>query len=234
MASRKKRRTIAALIIVLSLLILAFSYKPFQDMLSEPEILNNIIGRWGILAHIIVVLLIILQGVFSIIPLPLFIIFSGLLFGFWIGSLYSLIGSVLGASVTFWFARRYKKRLKRWISEDEAEYFRKIVKAKKENIALLGRIILPLPNNILSFAAGLTKVKFRKYFLMTLLGFIPFVLLFSYLGSKLVYGINAWPITISLFIILCITIILKYHPRVHKFLNESIFCFNSFFFKNYE
>lgn len=112
---------------------------------------------------------------------------AGTLFGsVWLGVLYTLIGEVLGGSVSFWIARRFGRGVAtRFVGEAgmaQVDQFYAERMGGWRSLAV-ARIVLFSLWDFLSYAAGLSPVRYRTYFLISsICGFFP-TLLFVGLGN---------------------------------------------------
>jgi uncharacterized membrane protein YdjX (TVP38/TMEM64 family) len=103
-------------------------------------------------------------------------LFSGVLFGLIPGTLYTLIGEVIGGSINFWLARRFGRpvvervvgkdgmpRIDRWINQ--------IMDWKT---LLYARIFLFSIYDFISYAVGFSRLTFRTFLIITTVaGIIP-------------------------------------------------------------
>lgn len=110
---------------------------------------------------------------------------AGFAFGLVWGTVSVSIGSTLGASAAFLAGRTL---LRGMIEERVARNpkFRAIDQAVAEQgakIVLLTRLSPVFPFNLLNYAFGLTKVRFRDYVLASWIGMLPGTLMYVYLGS---------------------------------------------------
>lgn len=116
--------------------------------------------------------LVVLQMVF--IPLSVFGIAAGAIFGFWRGVLVITIGTNLGSAVNFLISRYVaRKAVSRYLSHHEK--FRLIDAAIGREggkiVALLR--LCPMPFGLCNYAYGLTAIRFWPYFIATFLTIIP-------------------------------------------------------------
>jgi uncharacterized membrane protein YdjX (TVP38/TMEM64 family) len=110
---------------------------------------------------------------------------AGFLFGVVRGVIAVSIGSTIGASAAFLAGRTL---LRSWIEGRIAgsDRFRALDAAVGEHgfkIVLLTRLSPIFPFNVLNYAFGLTKVRFRDYVLASWIGMFPGTVLYVYLGS---------------------------------------------------
>ncbi|HEV3116564.1 MAG TPA: TVP38/TMEM64 family protein [Gemmataceae bacterium] len=119
------------------------------------------------------------------VPGSLLTLGAGFAFGIGVGFVAVYIGSNLGAAAAFLLGRTLARN---WIEKKVAAHprFRAIDQAVGRQgfkIVLLLRLSPVFPFNLLNYALGLTRVSFRDYCLATLLGMVPGILLYVYLGS---------------------------------------------------
>lgn len=101
---------------------------------------------------------------------------SGILFGLWEGTLYTLIGEVIGGSVNFWIARLFGRRVvARLAGENGLQRIDAFYAHVGEWRSLVyARLFLFSVWDFLSYAAGFTPVRFRSYLIVALVvGFFP-------------------------------------------------------------
>ncbi len=118
---------------------------------------------------------------------------AGALFGVVIGTITVSIGSVLGASAAFIVGRTFARD---WVAKKVAgnAKFNAIDQAVGQQgfkIVLLTRLSPIFPFNLLNYALGLTKVKFRHYLLGSWIGMLPGTVMYVYLGSAAGSLVNA-------------------------------------------
>ncbi|MCB9459164.1 MAG: TVP38/TMEM64 family protein [Anaerolineaceae bacterium] len=115
---------------------------------------------------------------------------AGAIFGnVWLGVLYTLIGEVLGGSVSFWISRLFGRPVvQRFVGKEgmkQVEEFYQTRMGGWRSLAI-ARIVLFSVWDFLSYAAGLAPVKFSSYFLVSvILGFFP-TAFFVGLGTTIV------------------------------------------------
>jgi uncharacterized membrane protein YdjX (TVP38/TMEM64 family) len=142
-------------------------------------------GVWGPLCYV---------GLYAIATLMLLPstplnISGGVLFGPWLGTLWTSVGAIAAAAIAFVFSRTLgrpvmeKKLAGRWEKMD--------TEIKRGGLFYMFaiRLVPVMPYGIVNFAAGLTGIRFRDYLVGTTVGTIPSVLPFVLIGSS---GLNAW------------------------------------------
>jgi len=109
---------------------------------------------------------------------------AGSLFGAVLGTLIALTASIVGASLTFLMGRsllrgpvqrRMPNRLRKWYDRFGEKGFRWILYAR----------LFPLSNaTAVNLLCGASTVRFREFFLATLIGYLPFTMVFALFGSS--------------------------------------------------
>jgi len=140
------------------------------------------LGLWGPLAFI---------GGYAVaavafVPGSILSLAAGAIFGLARGTLYVFAGATLGASAAFLVAR-YGAR--RWVErrlEEKARFqaLDRAIAGQGLRITFLLRLSPVFPFNLLNYALGLTRVRFRDY-LAACLGMLPGTFLYVYYGKAL-------------------------------------------------
>jgi len=133
----------------------------------------------------IVYLLVFIVATVLCFPVGLLTIASGFMFGLWIGTFVSWVGSVIGACFAFFLG---KKLFRSCIEEFSSTYphFSTLDKAISQNawkIVFLVRVSPLLPFNVLNYLLSLTNINFVDYTTATCVGLLPPTILWVYLGS---------------------------------------------------
>ncbi|MEO6708819.1 MAG: TVP38/TMEM64 family protein [Planctomycetota bacterium] len=141
------------------------------------------LGAWGPVA---------LVGVFivasmALVPGLILNITAGALFGVVIGSIAALAGSTLGAMAAFLIARTVgRKRLEKWLKgEKRVAALDAAVGRAGFKVVVASRLSPGIPFNVLNYAYGVTRVSFRDFALGSLIGMIPYRIVYAYIGSVL-------------------------------------------------
>jgi uncharacterized membrane protein YdjX (TVP38/TMEM64 family) len=118
---------------------------------------------------------------FGILFLPAtpFTIAGAVIFGKLHGMVYNLVADTIGASVSFFLGRYFLHGLARDFLETKLPWLDR--KAAEEGFSVVFYLrIFWFPFIVLNYAAGATKIRFRDYFLGTVLGLLPPVFIFTY------------------------------------------------------
>lgn len=129
-----------------------------------------------------------------LLPAGVVAIGSGLFFGLWWGFLLNLVGSVCGATASFWISRKVGRRWlaarflrhRRWAALDEA------IARDGWKIIFLSQVHPLFPTSLLIYLYGVTGIRFRTCILWVALGQAPGLFLYSYLGTLAQLGLRLW------------------------------------------
>ena len=164
---------------------------------ANPEALKNLLLGLGILAPIGIIILQFFQVTISIVPSQITTIVAGFVFGPLLGLVYSIIGAFLGSMFIFMLARKYGKSLAlKFFPKKDLVHFNVMFKKKKRWTLFLARMAPLFPNDLVSFGAGLTNIKFRNFNLISTIGFVIQMAILSYFGSELSTGKISWPLVV--------------------------------------
>lgn len=149
--------------------------------------IRSAIEQAGPLAPLLYILVKMLTYVFAPLSSGPIQLSAGILFGLWHGTFYTLIGEVIGGSISFWIARKLGRPIvKRLVGEDGLRRVDSFYETVGEWRSLLyARLFLFSIYDFISYAAGFTRLKFSTYVIIsTVVGFIP-TFVFVLFGSML-------------------------------------------------
>ncbi|AUN13700.1 DedA family protein [[Clostridium] sordellii] len=193
--NKSTKRNLIKVIIVIAVISLYFFIPSIKENVNQAvSILNNLdvdmlkkyILSFGMWAPTVSFILMILQSVIA--PIPAFIItFANAgLFGWINGAILSWTSSMVGATLCFYIARFLGRDVVIKLTSNEG--LNKVDKffGKYGNYAILIARLLPFISfDIVSYAAGLTSMKFSAFFIATGIGQLPATIIYSYIGGVL-------------------------------------------------
>lgn len=182
---KKKIKTILFLLIIVFALFLNNKYKWSSQLTDSNNI--RLIGvyveqNYG-LSVVLYLIFTVLGSSILLLPGVSFAIISTGLFGPFLGSLYCLLGTSLGALVSFVLSRYLlKDTVKELVKKNQRLYniiYR--LESEKEILILMITRLLPIfPFNLQNFAYGITNISAVKYTVGTFIFMIPGIFLFSF------------------------------------------------------
>lgn len=183
---------------------MAIFYKLDILSLAQVEAIRAFVLSFGIYAPLIFIFL------FTLAPLIFFpdgilALAGGLIFGFYAGSLYIIIGALCGGTLSFFIARVYGKWLHEKLENEKMIHFQKRVKKHGFMMIFLLRLIPLVPFNIISYSAGFSTIRYRDFCFATLLGMLPGVLVYANIGAQATqFGSSQFYLSIGLLIALVV------------------------------
>jgi len=183
--ANRRRVALHAAIVTLALVamyVLAQQYLPF---LRTPERFREWLLSFGPWAPVMLVVVQALQVIVAPIPGQVVGVASGYVFGVWYGTLYSMIGTIIGTTIVFVLARRYgRPYVERFVTPEWIDKFD--VRADRNGkLFFFGFFLVPgLPDDVVCFVAGLTKISLPTLFVIATVGRFPSVLLFNLAGAQ--------------------------------------------------
>lgn len=117
-------------------------------------------------------------------PAFLLTVAAGALFGVWLGTLYVFIGASLGASAAYAVSVRLTRLpFLSWLDSDSRVLIvRQAVAGEGAWIQFLLRLSPLVPYNLLNYALGLSRVRYRD-FVVALVGMLPAIVMYTYYGK---------------------------------------------------
>ena len=148
---------------------------PMIRLAREPEAFRLWVEQFGVLGKLIFVLMVFIQVLVALIPGEPVELAAGYAFGFWEGTLLSMIGIVLGSAVIFLLVRKFGDKLVEvFFANKEIKQLNFLKNNKKTAvIAFLLMLIPGTPKDFLSYFAGLTNLKLGQWLLIVTVARIP-------------------------------------------------------------
>jgi uncharacterized membrane protein YdjX (TVP38/TMEM64 family) len=176
-----------AIVLVFVLAVLAWQSPLISQMRSgmAAQDLSEMVARAGVLGPLLVIGLMMVAVVISPLPSAPIALAAGAAYGHIFGTFYVLVGAEAGALIAFGIARALgRKPLQRWFGE-------------KLDMGLLGsqnalmitvflsRMMPFISFDLVSYAAGLSKLHFWRFAFATLAGIIPASFLLAHFGGEM-------------------------------------------------
>ena len=170
--------------------------------------MQNFIEQFGDYAPIIFLLLASFLPIL-LFPPGIFSVIGGLLFGFKLGAVLTIIAAIIYTNIMFLISRYFaRNKIEKFLEKRlTLKQFNRIFGLKDNKLAtflIICRLIPILPNSIVSYSYGLTRISFKHYFIANLIGLIPGRLIWLNFGSKLN---NIWSLEFLMAAILIIAFV---------------------------
>ncbi len=150
----------------------------------NPEDIQLYLISFGIYAPLIFIAFYTLRPLIFF-PSSLLCFASGITFGPFLGTLYTVIGASLGTFVAFGIARLLGRTTVTRLLHGRLAHFDQKASEKGFQVILFTRLVPVLPFDAVNYGAGLSQIKFCDFALATLLGLAPHAYVYNYIGDAL-------------------------------------------------
>ncbi len=163
------------------LLLLAIAAGVFYRDLIDAEALQNWVDHAGI-AGPLLFMLVYAIGTILFLPGSVLTLAGGALFGPVFGTFYNLTGATLGAAFAFLAARYLASD---WVEQKTAGRLKKLKQGVEQEgwrFVAFVRLVPIFPFNLLNYALGLTRIRFRDYVIASYICMLPGAFAYTWLG----------------------------------------------------
>ncbi len=153
---------------------------------------------------------IVLESIIPALPLALFIAINIIAFGNFWGFIISWLSTVAGCTLSFFICRKFRGFVERKFKNQEKVlgFINRVDEIKFSNLMLI--IAMPFtPAFSINIAAGLSKMKYKKYLLALLISKTFIVYFWGYIGSTFLQNITDVDMLIQLGVIVAILFLIS-------------------------
>lgn len=174
-------------IIVTIFLVLFVLYGLRLEILQDKMLLVDYIKKFGIIAPLFFISLQAFQVVFPVIPGGASCLAGVLAFGSAFGFVYNYIGLIIGSLIAFYLSKKYGLSLVRKIFKEETiqKYLKYINDSRFDTIFFLCIFIPGLPDDIMCYIAGLSKMNYKTFLISILIGKPLSLLLYNFFVTNI-------------------------------------------------
>ncbi len=176
-----KRPRLAVALLVLAALVTTAIMLPVEKLVADLQawVSANPANAFPVMIGCLVV------GILLMLPASIMIMLAGFLFGIVKGFMVVWIATLIASTAAFLIGRKLARPLikRRLASSPRYAAIDKAIRRKGFYVVLLTRLVLILPFPALSYSHGLTDVRLRDYVMGTMIGMVPPIILFVYLGT---------------------------------------------------
>lgn len=219
--------SVLKLLVLLSIVVTVPLYIYFwhRDFLMQFQSFDDVIAmleQYHVESIFLYIGIQILQIVISIIPGQAFQFAAGYLYGFLPGLLFSVIGAFAGTTISFYLAKILgKDAVHLFFGEERTTYFVERLNSKRAyTIVFLLYLIPGLPKDVVSYAAGVSEMKFKAFMAFSMAGRV-----FGMAGSLLIgafyfkehyVGMAVVGILAVVLFVFCVI----YRKKIHRYLDR--------------
>lgn len=139
-------------------------------------------GQWSIA---ILFIIYIIKPLFVVTPISVLAVTGGLIYGPIYGTIYTMIGAFLSATVGFYIAKFLGQGFVDKLLKGRNTKIEGDIEKHGLSIMLFLRLAFVFPYDPLSYAAGLSKMKYKHFIIGTVLGVFPEMFAYNYLGTSI-------------------------------------------------
>lgn len=177
--------------------------------------------EFGLYAALVSFLLMLLQSIIA--PIPAFVITlsNAAIFGWAWGALLSWSSAMVGAALCFFIAHILGRDVVEKITSPKAlEATDTFFERYGKHTIIVCRLLPFVSFDVISYAAGLTSIRFWNFFIATGIGQLPATLVYSYFGQNLTGGGKM--LFLTLVIVFALSIIIFIAKKVYDSKKVSI------------
>jgi uncharacterized membrane protein YdjX (TVP38/TMEM64 family) len=216
-------------LLALGLLFWAFHYRSFlwgqvchiTGLCADKHWIKSVLKAAGPLAPLVFILIQALQVVFAPIPGEATGFIGGYLFGVPLGLLYSTLGLTLGSVGAFFIARWLEEHyVKRWIPAEILQKFDFLMERQGALVAFILFLLPGFPKDYLCFVLGLSRMPFKLFLLICVVGRLPGTLLLTLQGAKVYKGDYYSTLVILGLCLVLIVVLWYYREPVYRWIRR--------------
>ncbi|MCR2027068.1 TVP38/TMEM64 family protein [Anaerotruncus colihominis] len=199
---------------------------PFFSKLSDPAFqaqFQEWINSLGFGGWLVVLGIQIFQIVVAFIPGEPVELIAGVLYGAWGGLATCLLGVVLASSAIFFTTRRFGQRLVvRIFGQKKVDEFKFLNNAQKvETVTFILFLIPGTPKDMLTYLAGISKIKPSRFLLLSTFARIPSIITSTLMGATMSRGNWITAALVFLFTLAIGLVGLLYKQKIMDHLHRS-------------
>lgn len=204
MSCKTKKILTYLCIAILTIVVLALAFKfeghyfvrlhhklnSFRVLHIRPRDIKRYILSYGEFAALAFVVIYSLKPILFIVPASLLSIMAGGIFGPWKAFLLSMVSCFLSATFAFFLAKKLGRPFVDKILKGKVMKLDSGIEKHGFIIMLLMRLSFIFAYDPLSYAAGLTAMEYKDFILGTVIGIVPEMLAYSFMGKNFQGGFS--------------------------------------------
>ncbi len=216
MTGVNKKKTIKiiglAVILVAAFFLIRASGINFREL--TPSRIRDYLLSFGMVKGAFIYLAIYTFSIRPFIPIPptLYTFAGGFAFGPLWGTILTVAGATLNASLCFLIARALGRGFVEKISKGKFDRLNERLSDRGFKTLLIIRTSpVGPPFDLVSYAAGVLRVSFWSHFFATLIGIIPATAVYSYFGGSITRG--GFAVLIAFFLVVVVSILVPWYLK---------------------
>ncbi|MDR3125661.1 MAG: TVP38/TMEM64 family protein [Candidatus Nomurabacteria bacterium] len=180
----------------------------WSDFFGNASHVMALINTAGPLGPIIFVVLQAFQTIFAPIPGNVTGAVGGAVFGWW-GLPLTIVGGALGMAVVVAISRKFgRPLLEKFFNKQKIKKLDWLLDHPAAEMVLFLIFLFPfMPDDIVGYLAGLTKIRFRNIMIISIVGKAPMQLVTNFFGANLLNG-NLWIVLVVAAVIALLALVI--------------------------
>ena len=164
----------------------------------------------------------IVQIVISIIPGQVFQMAAGYIYGFWPALLFAMTGALLGTTLSFMLAKVLGRDfLHIFFGEEKMSYYIERLNSKKMYAIVFFLYLIPgIPKDMVSYAAGVSEIKFKPFIIISALGRLPGMIGCLLMGDMMMEENYTGAVIIGVFAVIAFALCIIFRKKIHGLLDK--------------
>ncbi len=183
-----------------------------------PETIRALAHNNILLICLIMLVIMILQNLFTFIPLVLVIATNITLFGFWHGYLYGCLCSVIGSTLIFLSIRHLFHDA---FSNSTATKYHEKIEKNGFLFVLSGRILPFIPTNLINIASGLSTIKTSHFMVATTIGNMVYGLALASASFSIIEAITHHPLYFLIIVLIILLAAVLYRQKKNRSIERT-------------
>ncbi len=210
-------------IVVLIPLYLYFYHQDFLMRFRSFDDIVEFLHQYKMESIPIYIVLQILQIVISVLPGQFFQLAAGYLYTFWPALLFSCVGAFLGTTTSFFLARWLGSDFVHMFFDKEktAEYVRKLNSKRAYTIVFLLYLIPGIPKDVVSYAAGISEMKYKPFVILSTIGRLPGMIGSIMIGSMWHKEKYIGMIILGIIAVIAFILCVIYRKHIHELIDKA-------------
>ncbi|MFX1478949.1 MAG: TVP38/TMEM64 family protein [Promethearchaeota archaeon] len=202
--SQLDKKTILYIIIFLILIGLSLFLLIYNYFIDDTFIYTivakffvNPVSDLGIIGIFLFILIMAVQGLIVPIPSEVVLLATGMIWGWLLGGIFGVIGSMAAALLCFYVSKKGGRPLaKKFVGERAIDLADNLIQKYGIKAIIVSRLIPFIPFDLISYASGLVDIDVKRYSIGTLIGSVFRAFFYSVWGF-LLFGGTELPIDFS-------------------------------------
>ena len=230
-AEKENKRRVILSVVKISMLVLIVVGIPLYlwffhgDWIKSFENINDVVAfleKYETQSIFVYIGLQIVQIVISIIPGQVFQMAAGYIYGFWPALLFAMTGALLGTTLSFMLAKALGRDfLHIFFGEEKMSYYIERLNSKKMYAIVFFLYLIPgIPKDMVSYAAGVSEIKFKPFIIISALGRLPGMIGCLLMGDMMMEENYTGAVIIGVFAVIAFALCIIFRKKIQSFLDR--------------